>query len=233
MKKLEIKEFPELLSNEIIERATKLSSSLLADGMKGMNIPMEGCMEAEIMPVHIAMKIIGTAMTVESENGNNFPIHMATYASTPGYVMVIDGKGYSERTYLGGLIVGAAKAVGVKGIIIDGYVRDREECIKLELPLYSKGFMQRSPSKVEEGSVNDIITCGGVTVKPGDLIVGDADGVTVVPREFIEEVLTKAEEKLHYEMNREEVINSYNEAVMKGGELPNLTPKWVSKVLGK
>lgn len=233
MKKLEIKEFPELLSNEIIERATKLSSSLLADGMKGMNIPMEGCMEAEIMPVHIAMKIIGTAMTVESENGNNFPIHMATYASTPGYVMVIDGKGYSERTYLGGLIVGAAKAVGVKGIIIDGYVRDREECIKLELPLYSKGFMQRSPLKVEEGSVNDIITCGGVTVKPGDLIVGDADGVTVVPREFIEEVLTKAEEKLHYEMNREEVINSYNEAVMKGGELPNLTPKWVSKVLGK
>ncbi len=233
MKKLEIKEFPELLSKEIVERATKLSSSLLADGMKGMNIPMEGCMEAEIMPVHIAMKIIGTAMTVEAENGNNFPIHMATYASTPGYVMVIDGKGYSERTYLGGLIVGAAKAVGVKGIIIDGYVRDREECIKLGLPLYSKGFMQRSPLKVEEGSVNDIITCGGVTVKPGDLIVGDADGVTVVPREFIEEVLTKAEEKLHYEMKREEVINSYNEAVMKGGELPNLTPKWVSKILGK
>ncbi|MEG2935058.1 MAG: RraA family protein [Clostridium sp.] len=231
MKKLEMNNYPELLSKEIIERAEKLSSSLVADGMKGLDIPMQGCMEAEILPIDISMKVVGTAMTVDTKEGNNFPIHLATYSCKPGYVMVIDGKGYKDSTYLGGLIVGAAKAVGVKGIIIDGYVRDRQECIKLGLPLYSKGFMQRSPSKVEEGSVNSSINCGGVVVNPGDLIVADADGVTVVPRGFIDIVLKKAEEKLSYEVKREETIASYEEAVRMGGELPVLEPKWVSEIL--
>lgn len=231
MKRLEINKYPELLSKEIIERAEKLSSSLIADGMKGLDIPMQGCMDAEILPIDISMKVVGTAMTIETEGGNNFPIHLATYSCKPGYVMVIDGKGYKDSTYLGGLIVGAAKAIGVKGIIIDGYVRDRQECIKLGMPLYSKGFMQRSPSKVEEGIVNGRISCGRAIVNPGDLIVADADGVTVVPRNFIDIVLKKAEEKLSYEIKREETITSYEEALKTGGELPVLEPKWVSEVL--
>lgn len=226
-----IKDFPELLSEDIIRRAERLNPALLCDGMKSLGIPMDGCMEASIMPVDPSMKVVGTAITVDTDNGDNFPIHVATYASKPGYVMVIDGKGYTERTYFGDLIMGAAKAVGVKGMVIDGYIRDKEGCIALDFPVYAKGFMQRGPLKKDPGKVNVPIMCGGVPVYPGDLIVGGADGVTVVPRERIEEVLKLAEDKQVYEINREKVIAAYDDAVLLGKELPQLAPQWVLDML--
>lgn len=224
--------FPELLSDEIIERATRLNPALLCDGMKGLGIPMEGCLEASIMPVDSSMKVVGTAMTVNTDHGDNFPIHVATYASKPGYVMVIDGKGCTERTYFGDLIMGSAKAVGIKGMVIDGYVRDREGCIELGLPVFAKGFMQRGPLKKGPGEINVPIKCGGVQVNPGDLVVGGADGVTVVPRDRIEEVLEKAEEKLAYEEKREKTINDYEQAISNATEPPQLAPQWVLDMLG-
>jgi len=219
--------FPELLPDSVIERAKKLNPALLGDGMKGMGIPKEGCMEASINPVDISMKVVGTAITVETANGDNFPIHVATYCSKPGYVMVIDGKNYPEKAYFGDLIMGAAKAVGILGMVIDGYVRDREGCIDLGLPVYAKGFQQRGPIKKDPGKINVSILCGGVQVNPGDLVVGGADGVTVVPRERIEEVLTKAEEKLAYETNREQTIAEYKRCTQEGLPLPQLAPQWV------
>ncbi|MGN0893381.1 MAG: RraA family protein, partial [Succinivibrio sp.] len=140
-----VHEFPELLPESVIERAKKLNPALLCDGMKELGIPMDGCMEASIMPVNPDpdMLMVGTAMTVSTDNGDNFPIHVATYSAKPGYVMVIDGKGYKERPYFGDLIMGAAKAVGYVGMVIDGYCRDKAGCIELNFPVFSKGQMQR------------------------------------------------------------------------------------------
>lgn len=228
-----IKEFPELLSNDIIERAKKLCPTLLCDGMKGLGIPMDGCMDSGIKPVDISMKVLGTAITVETDNGDNFPIHLATYGGKPGYVMVIDGKGYKERAYFGDLIVGAANAVGIKGMIVDGYSRDREGTIEIGLPVFSKGFMPSGPIKKNPGKINDTIMCGGVQVNPGDLIMGDADGVAVVPRDRIEEVLAAAEEKLAYEVKRVKTIKAYEDALATGSELPQLAPQWVLDLLEK
>lgn len=222
-------QMPELLPEDVIERAKKLDPALLCDGMKGMGVAMDGCMEAAIMPVNPdpELRMVGTALTVETDKGDNLPIHVATYSAAPGYVMVIDGKSYAEGPYFGDLIMGAAKAVGLEGMVIDGYCRDKAGCLELKFPVFSRGQMQRGVAKKEPGRINHPITCGGVAVKPGDLVAGGADGVTVVPREIVYEVLEKAEEKQAYEIKRRADIAAYVEAKEKGGPLPLLAPKWV------
>jgi regulator of RNase E activity RraA len=180
------------------------------------------------------MKVVGTACTVNTDSGDNFPIHLALYTTKPGYVMVIDGKGHKDHPYFGDLMMSTAKAVGLKGMIVDGCVRDREAAVELGLPIFSKGFIQRGPVKNNPGEVNYPIVCGGVAVNPGDLIVGDADGVTVVPKEKIEEALTKAEKKLAYEIERRASITSYEQKRLNCEELFNLAPQWVlDKLEGK
>jgi regulator of RNase E activity RraA len=231
MSNLKMAEYPELLSDEIIERASKLSSALLCDGMIGSGIPFEGAMQSEIMPVDISMKVVGTACTVNTDSGDNLPIHVALYTTKPGYVMVIDGKGHKDHPYFGDLMMSTAKAVGLKGMIVDGCVRDKEGAIELGLPIFAKGFMQRGPAKKNPGEINYPIVCGGIAVNPGDLIVGDADGVTVVPKDKIEEVLIKAEKKLAYEIERRTSISLYEEKRLKGEELFNLAPQWVLDML--
>lgn len=229
-----MKHFPELLPETVIQRAKRLNPALLADGMKGMGIPHDGVMEAAVMPVNPdpSLVMVGTAMTVETAGGDNFPIHVASYsAPAEGYVMVIDGKGYPDRAYFGDLIMGACKAVGYAGMVVDGYTRDRQGCIEMNFPVFSRGQMQAGPIKENIGSINGRIVCAGVTVCPGDLVVGGADGVTVVPRGRVEEVLARAEEKAAYEEKRDAAIAAYAEAKASGGELPQLAPQWVLDLL--
>lgn len=219
-----------LLPLEIIERAEKLSVALLLDGIKAakLEIPGGGCMDMSIMPVERGMKAVGTAMTVESDNGDNFPIHVASYgAEADGYFMVIDGKGCQERAYFGDLIMAACKAAGFCGMVVDGCTRDRDGNIALGFPVYSKGIMPRGPIKKSEGNINIPIMCGGVRVEPGDLVMGDSDGVCVIPRKDIETVLEEAEKKQIYEKKREQAIADYIKAKSEGKDLPQLAPQWV------
>lgn len=225
-----IKECAPLLPKEVVERAEKLGVALLLDGAKKakIEIPNGGCMDAEVMPVDQSMHVAGTALTVETSDGDNFPIHVASYSfDAEGYVMVIDGKGYNKRAYFGDLIMGACQAVGFKGMVIDGYTRDREGNIKLGFPVYSKGFMPCGPIKKNEGNINTPIMCAGVKVEPGDLVVGDADGICVIPKQYIDVVLQEAETKAAYEQNRRKTIEAYREAKKNGTELPVLAPQWV------
>ena len=222
---------PELLPAEVIARAEKLEPALVSDGMKGTDIPGEGTMDAEIMPVDPSMKIVATAITVNTCIGDNFPIHYATYTTPPGYVMVIDGNDFTRKAYLGDLIAGAAKAVGFKGIVIDGYVRDYEGLKELGLPIFCKGFMQAGPIKKGPGQVNVPIHCGGISVEPGDLVVAGADGVSVVPRARIDEILTNAEAKQRLDLAMQANIDAYNEAVSRGEEPPKLMPAWIEALI--
>ena len=222
---------PELLPAEVIARAEKLEPALVSDGMKGTDIPGEGTMDAEIMPVDPSMKIVATAITVNTCNGDNFPIHYATYTTPPGYVMVIDGNDFTRKAYLGDLIAGAAKAVGFKGIVIDGYVRDYEGLKELGLPIFCTGFMQAGPIKKGPGQVNVPIHCGGISVEPGDLVVAGADGVSVVPRARIDEILTNAEAKQRLDLAMQANIDAYNEAVSRGEEPPKLMPAWIEALI--
>ena len=225
--------YPELLDASVLERAAQFGSAELADGMKNLGIENDGCMDAGMLPIDEASRVVGTAVTVETKDGDNFPIHVAIYQGMPGYVLVIDGKGYEGKAYLGDLIGGAAKAVGLNGIIVDGMVRDRQGLKEMGLPVFSKGFMQRGPRKIGPGAINTPIVCAGAHVKPGDLVVGDSDGVSVVPRERIEEVFAAAEKKLQYEQKRRVTIAEFEACKAEGKPLPQLAPQWVLDMLEK
>lgn len=231
MSKIKYNEMPELISEELIERASKLSPAQLCDGMKDLGIFREGCMDASILPIDESKVMIGTACTVDTEEGDNFPIHVAIYQGKPGYVLMVAGKGYQEKAYIGDLMGAAADAIGLKGIVVDGYVRDKIGLKELDIPIYSKGLMQRGPGKKGPGEINTTVMCGGIKVEPGDLVFGDCDGVTVVPRDKIEEVLEKAEAKDSYEINRRKLIAEYRRCLLSNEELPDLAPNWVNEML--
>ncbi len=112
-------------------------------------------------------------------------------------------------------------------MVIDGRTRDRDGNIELGFPVYSRGFMPRGPIKKDEGNINTPIMCGGVKVEPGGLVVGDSDGVYVIPLAYIEIVLEAAEKKQAYEDKRNAAIAAYRRATARGDELPQLALQWV------
>lgn len=219
-----------LIPSEFISRAKKLGTAELCDAIKALelNIPNSGCMDSEINAVCDTMHVVGTALTIQTKDGDNFPIHLVCYQdNAEGYVLVVNGGGCRERAYAGDLIFAACKAVGYEGMIIDGLTRDKLGNISLGFPVWNLGFSPNSPIKMDSGHINTNIMCAGVRVCPGDLVVGDADGVCVVPREYILQVLKKAEEKKSYEEKRREIISAYVECKATKSPRPQLTPQWV------
>ncbi|RAS82724.1 S-adenosylmethionine--2-demethylmenaquinone methyltransferase [Priestia endophytica] len=211
-----------LLSMDIIERAESLNTTLISDAMG-----CTGSMDYKIKPVASGMKVVGTALTVSLRPGDNLFLHQAIYDGKEGYVLVADGKGHTTNAYLGELMAGAAKAIGIEGIIIDGLVRDKETLSESAFPIFAKGFIPNGPLKDGPGELHKPISCGGVSVVPGDLIIGDDDGVVVVPKDKIEEVLSKAEKKLDYEKTRLESIAAYEKARTEGRPGENIQPHWL------
>ncbi len=125
----------------------------------------------------------------------------------------------------------SAKAVGIEGIVIDGLVRDKLSLEELAFPIYSKGFMPNGPFKDGPGELNQTISCGGVKVAPGDLVIADDDGVVIVPQEKAEHLLTLAEEKQAYENQRLNTIQQYMDEGKQDTSL--LAPAWLAGKLKK
>lgn len=227
---------PSPLSDAIIRRAKALSCSLLLDGAKalGLSLPGGGCLPASIRAVNPDHKMAGTALTVCTQPGDNRPIHLAIYgAKQPGYVLVIDGHAYEHCAYMGDLMLGACRALGFSGVIIDGFIRDRDGVTALDFPVYARGFLPPAPTRIKDGEINTPISLGGVTICPGDLVMGDCDGVCVIPRDHVNAVLDAAEKRKAYEEARQAVIDAYEEAKEAGKELPDLTPGWVKEAFKK
>lgn len=214
-----------LLSLEVIERAKRLNTTLISDAMG-----CTGSMHHTVKPVAPGMKVVGTTLTVDLRAGDNLFLHQGIYCGGEGYVLVADGKGHTENAYLGELMARAAKAIGLEGIIIDGFVRDKEMLGEVGLPIFAKGFIPNGPFKDGPGAINTPISCAGAVVHPGDLIIGDEDGVVVVPKDKIEEVLHKAENKLEYEEKRLQTIANYEEKRKQGmTDGISIAPSWLEE----
>ncbi|WP_339316319.1 RraA family protein [Oceanobacillus sp. FSL W7-1304] len=213
---------PDRLSDGIIERAKLLNSTLVSDAMG-----CAGAMDYSIKSLTGIKRIVGTATTVIMKPGDNLYLHQAIYNTTEGYVIVADGKSHTKNAYLGELMAYAAKAMGVSGIIIDGCIRDKGVLETLDFPIFAKGFVSNGPFKDGPGEINVPISCGGVTVNPGDLVIGDEDGVVIVPKNKIQDVFEKAEKKLKYERERVNVINKFEKSKQSGEKLVSLEPSWL------
>lgn len=137
------------------------------------------------------MRILGQARTVSCVVADNSAVQAAISLAGPGEVLVIAAQGYTDTAVFGGLMARAAKARGVGGIVVDGAVRDAEEIAGLGFACFARGAVPRGPHKGSGGEVDGDVTCAGARVSPGDLIIGDGDGVAVVPLAKLEQTLEK------------------------------------------
>lgn len=169
-----------------------------------------GALPSAIQAIAPWCRVGGTAFTVRTPPHDNLWIHRAIYAAQPGDVLVVDTGQAFEAGYWGELMTHAARAVSLGGLVIDGRVRDREVLERLGFPIFSRGVCLRGTTKAQDGpgALNVPIHIGDVTVGPGDFVVGDRDGVTVVPAAEQAEVLQRSAEREAYETS---IINRLRE----------------------
>lgn len=152
-----------------------------------------GNMDYQIKPIDRKSKLVGPAVTVKCPPGDNLIIHQAIYSAEPGSVLVIDSHGYTGAGPMGEIVVMACQERGIAGIVVDGTCRDANDIEELGFPFFCKGFNPGGTVKESWGTINETIQCGGVVVSPGDIIVGDVDGIVVVAKDKAREVLIKAQ----------------------------------------
>jgi len=191
-----VREF-ERISPALVRQAGEFQAAILAD-VNGRR----GAMHGRVAALRSTMKVVGTAFTVDVRPGDNLMIHAAIALAKPGDVLVIDGKADQTSALMGTIMMTACQKLGIAGVVIDGAVRDSLEIEEMGFPVFSCGTNPNSPTKNVAGRIGHPITCGGVTVRSGDLIVGDADGVVVIERERIEPLLPLARKKVQEESAR-------------------------------
>lgn len=131
---------------------------------------------------HHSRKLVGTALTVKVRPGDNLLIYKALIDMSPGHVLVVDGAGDQTNALVGELIMLYALQRGCVGFVIDGAIRDAAAFHQADFPCYARGVSHRGPYKLGPGSINVPVTIGGQVIHPGDVIVGDEDGVVSFPQ---------------------------------------------------
>ncbi|MGJ7543159.1 RraA family protein [Variovorax sp. LT1R16] len=143
--------------------------------------------------------LCGPAFTVRVRPGDNLMIHKALMMVQPGDVLVIDGGGDLTQALMGGLMRATCQVRQLGGLVIDGALRDRLEWAEGGLPVFARGHTHRGPSKEGPGEINVPVACAGLAVMPGDLVLGDADGVIAIPAAEAALVLQRAKSHLEKE----------------------------------
>lgn len=155
-----------------------------------------GALPGAIKPVAATMRVAGPAFTVEVPAGDNLAIHRALYAAEPGDVLVVATRGGIEWGYWGEILNEAAMALGLGGLVIDGGVRDTHVLAEQPFPVFSNGVCIRGTLKgIALYAFGQPVAIGDVVIRPGDLVVGDRDGVLVLPPEVVEAAVEKGRQR--------------------------------------
>jgi len=162
----------------------------------------KGAVSYAIKPIAKGVRLCGPAFTVQCHPGDNLMLHKALERAQPGDILVTSVGGYYEAGYWGGLMATSAVAKGLGGLAIDGCVRDSTEIIKMGFPIFCRGFSIRGTTKTVLGLINHPILFGDVFVRPGDLVLGDDDGMVVVDRNECEAVLEKSIKRIEAEKKK-------------------------------
>jgi regulator of RNase E activity RraA len=154
-------------------------------------------MRSEIHPVTFPGRtVVGPALTVKARPGDNLMAMKAIDLAQPGDVIVISSDGEANLSVWGGIMSMMAARRGIVGVITDGVVRDVAQCREANLPIWATGLTPVGPTKLGPGQINQPMSCGGVIVNPGDVILADEDGVVVVPRAELEAVIGRSQERV-------------------------------------
>lgn len=171
-----------------IEKLSKYGTATIHEAMgKIGNLPYE------IKPINKGMKLCGPAYTVKAKAYMNINLHRAYAYAKPGDVIIADCSGGYEAGYWGDLLTSGSINHGIVGLVIDACVRDADEIEELGFPVFCRGLCIKGTGKDPDGSLNEPITIGEVNINPGDIVVGDRDGVVIVPKERIAEAIEKSQ----------------------------------------
>ena len=188
-------------SQHLIEELSRFDTATVHEASGG-----RGALESNIKPVDPKSRLCGPAVTVAGRAGDNLILHKAIYVAERGDVLVVSVGGFTEAGPWGEIMTVAARVRGIAGLVIDGSIRDSITIQELGFPAFSKGLSIKGTTKDSLGYINHPVVIGGITVHPGDVILGDADGVVVVPQKDLAEVLEKSklrkekEEKIKKEL---------------------------------
>jgi RraA family protein len=163
-------------SKQLIEALAQHAVSNLCDSM-GRTHNASGALQ----PMHSGGKLCGPALTVRTAPGDNLLIHKAIDMAQPGDIIVVDGGGALDAALIGDIMTSYAVSRQVGGFVIEGAVRDTEELAARDLPVYARGISPRGPTREGPGEINVAVSIDGTVVQPGDIVVGDADGLVFVP----------------------------------------------------
>ena len=177
----------------LVEAFKGIPSSNIGDVVKRMY-----CMFGGIRPFN-KLPLLGVAYTIKVPSGDNLVAQMALDYAQPGDIIVIDGAGYTDRALVGGMMLAYAQQKKIGGFIVDGAIRDIEDINGSDIPVFAKSATPLGPYTMGPGEVNVPIVCGGQVVMPGDILVGDADGVVVIPQGSAKELLVAAKANLEAE----------------------------------
>jgi 4-hydroxy-4-methyl-2-oxoglutarate aldolase len=167
-----------------------------------------GLMRPYLRPVYIGAKASGHAITVSCQPGDNLMIHAALELCQAGDVLVVTTTSESTDGMFGELLAVSARARGVVGLVIDAGVRDVADITEMDFPVWAKAISAQGTVKATAGSVNVPVVCAGAIVRPGDVIVGDADGVVVVPRRAAADVARLGAERVAKEQKTRERLRN-------------------------
>jgi 4-hydroxy-4-methyl-2-oxoglutarate aldolase len=181
----------------IVAQAAQFQPAILAD-VAGRR----GAMHGRIKALRPRMKLAGPAFTVEVRPGDNLMVHAAIAMARPGDVLVIDGKGDQGSALMGTIMMTACQKLGIAGVVMDGACRDSLEIDEMNFPVFCVGTNPNGPTKNIAGRIGHPVSVGDVTVRPGDFVIADGDGVVVVEREKIETLLPAAARKVSDEAAR-------------------------------
>ncbi|RFU62806.1 RraA family protein [Peribacillus saganii] len=199
----------------VINDFQRIESNVI-EGYKGIATPVIGDVMGKMWVMNHLIKsinspgihVVGSALTVRTHPSDNLMVHKAMDLAKPGDIIVIDASGDTQHAILGEIMCHYARSRGIAGFVVDGAVRDRLSISNMGFPVFSKGVTPRGPYKEGPGEVNTVISCGNVPVSPGDIIVGDDDGVAVIPKADAELVLTKSNILLRQE---EEIVQKIDQ----------------------
>lgn len=172
----------------------------------------------DLRPFHrIAGTMVGRALTVKVAAGDNLFIHKALDLAQPGDVVVVDGGGETSRALIGEIMVAIAKSRKLAGFVIDGAIRDSGTIGCDDFPVFARAAIHRGPYKHGPGAIGQSVCIGGMVINPGDIVVGDADGVVAFPVTVAGELLqaVQAQERKEEEMLRQIAEGTYVGAYAK------------------
>lgn len=199
------------LSSEIVQEFEQLSTSVVSDAIDILALTSGGCLPYSIRPLYSYSKpLVGLVTTVYAPDGTSLPIHLAMATHAHGRVLLVSTDNHKNCAFLGDIQAHLTALNGCKGIVLDGFVRDKEGIKNLDLPIYCTGTYPKRPGKADVGGINIPITIGHVKVRSGDLLIADNDGVIIIPQDYAITVLETAKKKDASDTARLQRVKEFN-----------------------